>query len=126
MHSYFVSQSNIITVRTNEICSRTIQLKLQNMYSYENYSASLSQDAAQFAYDEYNSILTFSASISGAVIGDQYRAEIYDNSNDNLVWNGTIQVFADQAVTKSAYTNQIPLESIYVSKESNNEYLILE
>jgi hypothetical protein len=124
MHSYFVSQSNLITIRTNEICSRTIQLKLQNMYSYENYSASLSQDAGQFAYDEYNSILTFSASLPDQEVGTQYRAELFDSAS--LVWCGTIQVFSPQQIIKSSYTNQIPLEDMYVSKDSNNQYLILE
>jgi hypothetical protein len=94
------------------------------MYSYENYSASLLQDAGGFAYDEYNSILQFYLSVPNEEVGTQYRAELYDSAS--LVWAGTIQVFADQPVIKSSYTNQIPLEDMYVSKDSNNQYLILE
>jgi hypothetical protein len=94
------------------------------MYSYENYSASLSQDAGQFSYDEYNSILTFTASVPTEVAGTQYRADIL--SDNNLVWNGTIEVFTSQSLNKASYTNQIPLEDMYVSKDSNNQFIILE
>lgn len=92
------------------------------MYSYENYSASLS--SSQFSYDKYNSILSFTASVPNEEVGTQYRAELFDSGS--LVWNGTIQVFTDQPIIKSVYINQIPLDNVYPSKESNNEYLILE
>lgn len=92
------------------------------MYSFENYSASLS--SSQYSYDNYNSILSFTASVPTEVAGTQYRAEVL--SSGSLVWNGTIEVFTSQSLNKASYTNQIPLEEMYVSKDSNNQFIILE
>lgn len=120
MLTYFISGSNEYQVRTKPSGSNEWTMSLQDMTRLTNSTASLSG----VSYDGYESILAFTASISGSVVGEEYRATII-NSGSGIVWSGTFNVFASQSVVKGVDKNQIPLEGA-VSHESNNEYIILE
>jgi hypothetical protein len=121
MITYYISGSNIIDIRIKPKCSGSLVWRLQNMSSLQNTSASI----VDFDYDKYQSLLTFTASVPSPNIGDQYRAEIVSNGTD-VVWNGSVQVFASQSIDKVNYVNQIPLEDVYVSNLTDNEYIILD
>ena len=121
MITYYISGSNINDIRIKPKCSGSLVWRLQNMSSLQNTTASITG----YEYDSYQSLLTFTASIASPNIGDQYRAEIINNGTD-VVWNGSVQVFASQSIDKVNYVNQIPLEDVYVSNLSDNEYIILE
>ena len=109
MITYYISGSNIIDIRIKPKCSGSLLWRLQNMSSLQNTSASI----VNYEYDKYQSLLTFTASVPSPNIGDQYRAEI-------------VQVFVSQSVDKVNYVNQIPLEDLYVSNLTDNEYIILD
>jgi hypothetical protein len=121
MITYYISGSNINDIRIKPKCSGSLVWRLQNMSSLQNTSSSITD----YEYDSYQSLLTFTASIQSPNIGDQYRAEIINNDTD-VVWNGSVQVFASQSIDKANYVNQIPLEDVYVSNLSDNEYIILD
>lgn len=121
MITYYISGSNITDIRIKPKCSGSLVLRLQNMSSLQNTTSSI----VNYEYDSYQSLLRFTASIASPNIGDQYRAEIINNGTD-VVWNGSVQVFASQSIDKPNYVNQIPLEDVYVSNLSDNEYIILE
>jgi hypothetical protein len=97
---------------------------LQDMYTLQNTSASISS----YSYDAYESKLSFTGSIIPTLVsssvGTQYRAYIADTTCS--IWHGSINVFTSQSVDKANYVNQIPLEGVYVSNVSNNEYIILD
>jgi hypothetical protein len=128
MLAYYISGSNSFTIRTqpNVDCvsiapsgSQALTLHLQNMYTLVNTSGSIS-----YTYQPYESTLNFTASISSASVGDEYRA--YITNGDAPIWHGSINVFTSQSIDKVNYKNQIPLENLYVSNISDNEYIILE
>lgn len=127
MLTYFISGSNTYTIRTEPNASYDVVLHLQNMITQQNFTASL----ASLYIDYYESILEFSASISGAKVGDEYRATIaLSGYEDQPFWNGSIQVFDSQSVNKPEYINQIPLAengvSPYISEVSDNTFIILQ
>jgi len=99
-------------------------MHLQDMYTLQNTSASLST----YSYDAYESKLSFTASqvptLVSASVGTEYRAYISDTTCS--IWHGSINVFTTQQVNKSSYVNQIPLENVYVSNVTDNEYIILD
>lgn len=120
MLTYYISGSNIFDIRIAEKCSGSLVLKLQNMSTLVNQSSSLSN----YEYDKYQSLLSFTASIVSASVGDQYRAELVGANKS--VWHGSFQVFASQSLDKTVYKNQLPIEEVYVSNLSDNEYIILD
>lgn len=127
MLSFYISQSNEYTIRVGGDASNAVTLSLQNMITQEIQTASLTG----VSYSSYESILAFTASISGAVVGDEYRAEILvSGSGDESYWNGSIQVFTSQSENKPEYVNQIPLPengiNPYPSHQSSNSYIILQ
>lgn len=119
MLAYYQSGSNIFTMRTAPTGSSNLTLHLQDMMTLKNTSSSISP----YSYNAYESMLSFTASITASV-GTEYRAYISDGINS--IWNGSINVFTSQSVDKPNYQNQIPLEDVYVSRVSDNEYIILE
>ena len=126
MLTYFISASNNFTIRTEANPSYDIRLNLQNMITQENFTASLQNVSINY----YESILSFSASISGARVGDEYRATItLTGYDDQPIWNGSIQAFVSQSDNKPEYVNQIPLPENgihpYISNVTTNEYIIL-
>jgi len=83
-----------------------------------------SSSIQNYTFEPYESLLTFTAVIPSASIGSEYRAYISDTTCS--IWNGTINVFTSQSIDKPNYTNQIPLENVYVSRVSDNEYIIMD
>lgn len=121
MLSYYISQSNITTVRINQACSNAagLFLETENLYTFQKTTSSL----GNYTYDKYQSLLTFTASLSNEIVGDEFRIKIYDTGS--VYYHGSIQVFTSQSVDKAEPNNQIPLEDIYISHQSQNEYIIL-
>jgi len=120
MQAYYISGSNVFTFRTEPTSSATLNLHLQNMLTLVNTTSSISS----YTYDSYESLLQFTASIANAKVGDEWRAFI--KSGNDEIWHGTIGVFTSQSIDKPNYTNQIPLENVYVSRVSDNEYIIMD
>lgn len=123
MLSYFISGSNTYTIRTQPTGSNSFTMSLQDMTTLVNSTASLSN----ITYNGYESILAFTASISGAVTAAEYRAKIINGGSE--IWHGSVQVYASQSWDdsgKSDYKNQIPLDNAFISNVSENKYIILE
>ena len=124
MLTYYSSGSNLWTFRVQPTGSSNLTLHLQDMLTLENSSASLSN----YSYDAYESKLQFTASqvdtLISASVGSQYRAYISDTTCS--IWHGSISVFTSQSVNKANYVNQIPLNDVYVSNVTDNEYIILD
>ena len=119
MLSYYISQSNEYTFRTQPTSSNSFTLRLQDMYELNNITASLSG----LTYSPYESYIGFTASISGAIVGSEYRATLLNSGSTEPIWNGSIQVYASQSIDKSVYENQ---NTQYVSHESENRYIIMQ
>lgn len=119
MLAYYISQSNEFTFRTQPTSSNEFTMSLQDMYGLNNLTASMSG----LTFRGYESILAFTASISGAIVGSEYRATIYNSGSAGDIWNGSIQVYASQSLDKSAYENQ---NKQYISHISENRYIIME
>lgn len=118
MLSYFISGSNLFTIRTQNTGSN-LTLHLQNMYTLENTSSSLS-----YTFNNYEGLLQFTASIPSASAGDEYRA--YITSNSGSIWHGSIQVYTSQSIDKPNYINQIPQAEDFKSHVTDNEFIILD
>lgn len=118
MQAYYISQSNNYSIRTEPISTNVLTLGLQNMYTLENITASLTG----VTYDSYESLLEFTASIASASVGAEYRATLID-SGSGAVWRGTFQIYSGSfPVVKSNYENQ---NQQYISHESENRYIIM-
>ncbi len=119
MLAYYISQSNEYTFRTQPTSSNSFTLSLQDMYELNNITASLSG----ITFEGYESYIGFTASISGAIVGGEYRATLLNSGSIEPIWNGTIQIYASQSIDKSVYENQ---NTQYISHESENRYIIME
>ena len=122
MLSYYISQSNQYVIRVQPTSSAQLSVSLQDMYTLQNLTASLSGTT----YDAYESYISTSMQISGAIVGSQYRASIFCSGNIDPIWNGSIQVYHSQSTDTSIYENQIPLDGNEVSHQSENRYIILQ
>lgn len=134
MQTYYISGSNILTIRLKQRIELTqngtsfvdvkdlgnLTWNLQDMYLLTNYSSSITD----YTYDKDSSFFSFTASLPSPSIGAEYRATINDETGS--IWNGSVQVYASQSVVKTEYVNQIPVEELYVSRETENEFIILE
>ena len=124
MLTYYSSSYNVFTFRVQPTGSSNLTMHLQNMETLVNTSASISN----YTYDPYESKLAFTGSqiptLVSASVGEQYRAYISDTTCS--IWHGSISVFTSQSVNKPTYVNQIPLQDVYVSNVTDNEYIILE
>jgi len=124
MLTFISSGSNIWTFRVQPTGSSNLTMYFQDMTTLENYSASLSN----YTYDPYESELSFTGSqistLVSASVGTQYRA--YINDTTCSIWHGSVAVFTSQSLNKSAYVNQIPLENVYISNVTENEFIILD
>lgn len=130
MLAYYISQSNQITFRTAQTASIVeaeyplvinplFTMSLQNMYTNVNYTASLSGST----YNQYESIYSAYLTISGSIVGDEYRATLICSGTIDPIWNGSIQVYASESTDKSVYVNK---NDGYISHISDNEYVILD
>jgi hypothetical protein len=116
MQGYYLTGSNLFTIRTQDMTSRpTLTLRLEDMYTLQNTTSSISS----YTFDDYENILQFTASISGAIVGGEYRATI--NSGSTNIWNGSIQVYQSESLN-TTYTNQ---NNQYVSHVTDNEFIIM-
>lgn len=119
MLPYFISQSNSYTFRTENTGSanNSYTMSLTDMIGLNTFTGSMSD--TQFT--PYENILAFTASISGAIVGSEYRVTMINGNNP--IWNGTIQVFASQSEDKAVYENK---NTQYISHTSENKYVIYE
>ncbi len=118
MQSYYISGSNVFTFRTKPTGSSDLTLYLEDMFTLQTSSASISG----YTFNGEQSILQFTASLD-TIEAAEYRAYIKDSCENNL-WDGTIQVYASQSIDKPNYRNQNTSGS-YISNNSGNEYIIL-
>ena len=122
MQSYYISQSNSYTFRTEPTASTSNQftMSLTDMTTLDTFTASMSG----ITYEGYESYIGFTASISGAIVASEYRAVLYNatTSGSADIWRGTVQVYESQSIDKSVYENQIPPVTSHVSE---NKYIIM-
>lgn len=119
MLAYHISQSNVFAIRTEPTSSSELTMSMQNMYTLENTTMSISG----ITYDGYESLLQFTASISGAMVGAEYRLALYNSGTIDPIWHGSVQCYTSQSTDKSVYENQIPP---VISHASENRYIILQ
>jgi hypothetical protein len=127
MLAYYISQSNSYTIRTQPTASSEFTMSMQNMYTLENTTMSISG----LTYNGYESMLGFTASISGAIVASEYRLELYNSGAANLtsntggdtIWYGSLQAYKSSSADKSEYENQIPP---VISHASENKYIIMK
>ena len=117
MIGYYISQSNQYTIRTEPTGSNQYTMSLQDMYKLTNTTMSMSG----ITYNGYESMLGFTASISGTYEGAEYRAELYTGTSS--IWHGSVQVYKSSSVGKEEYENQIPPVT---SHASENRYIIIQ
>ena len=120
MHSYYLSGSNLVTIRVKDNTSNSYTMSYQDMYLLTNSTQSFND----FTYDSDESLLGFTASINGATYGSEYRATLRDDAG-NDVWHGTFNTFATASTTasKAIYETQIPPD--FKSNVTDNEYIVL-
>ncbi len=118
MQSYYLDGANVFTFRTKPTGSSDLTLNLENMYTLVTSSVAISG----YTFNAGQSILQFTASLTAST-GDEFRASISDSDNNHL-WDGTIQCYASQSINKAEYKNQNTSGS-YISNNSDNEYIIL-
>lgn len=117
MLTYFMSGSNDYTIRVSQTTSNAFTMSLQDMTRLTNTTASITG----ISYNDCESMLSFTASISNAVIGEEYRATITDGVS--TLWNGSVQVFTSQSIDKPIYKTQ---NDGFISHDSSNEYVIID
>lgn len=117
MQTYYLSGSNGFSIRTAPITGSDLTMSLQDMSTLTNSTTSLSN----VTYNTYESLLSFTASIATAFTGSEYRATLFNGTNE--VWHGSFQVFRPQQIDKANYTNQ---NNQYISNVSENKYIILD
>lgn len=116
MQGYYLTGSNLFTIRTQDMTGTpTLTLKLEDMYTLQNTTSSISN----YTFDTYENLLQFTASISGAIVGGEYRAYLLSGSTN--IWNGSIQVYQSESLN-TTYTNQ---NNQYVSHITDNEFIIM-
>jgi hypothetical protein len=130
MLAYYISQSNQITFRTAPTASISspeyplvinplFSMSLQNMYTNVNSVGVLSGST----YNPYESIYSAYLTLSGSIVGDEFRASLYCSGSLDPIWNGSIQVYASQSTDQSVYVNK---NDGYISHISDNEFVILD
>lgn len=122
MLSYHISQSNVYAIRTEVTASNQFTMSMQNMYTLQNTTMSLSG----ITYNGYESLLQFTGSIVSASVGTEYRLELINADEVGppiSIWYGSLQTYKSQSLDKSEYENQIPP---VISHESENRYIIID
>jgi len=92
-------------------------MSLQDMTRLTNTTATLTN----ITYNDCESMLSFTASISDSLTAEEYRAFITDGTT--TIWNGSVQVFASQSIDKPEYKTQ---NDGFISHPSANEYVIID
>jgi hypothetical protein len=93
-------------------------MSLQDMVTQTNTTASL----VSSSFTAYENLLAFTASISGAYTGQEFRVTVLNGENTEPIWYGSLQVYQSQSVDKAVYKTQ---NTQYISNESTNEYIII-
>lgn len=128
MLSYYISQSNEFTVRTQDTASLVVSgsdisedmtLVLQDMLTYSSSYYDLS---GSYTYNPYESILTFSQSLEGMVRNAQEFRVHLSGSTSGSVYNGTMQVYASQSVDETVYLTQ---NEEFISNTTDNDYIVI-
>lgn len=119
MISYFISQSNDYVFRTQPTASSEFTMSLTDMTTLETFTGSITS----MSYEPYESYVSFSLQISGAIVGEEYRATLINSGSTEPIWNGSVQVYASQSLDKSVYENQ---NKQYISHQSDNSYIIMK
>jgi hypothetical protein len=118
MLSYYLNNTNSYTIRTENTSSNQFTMSLQDMTTQTNSTASLLSSS----FTPYENLLAFTASISGAYTGQEFRVTVLNEGNSEPIWYGTLQVYQSQSVDKAVYKTQ---NTQYISNESTNEYIII-
>jgi hypothetical protein len=116
MLTYFIFGQNNYTIRTAQTTSTAVTMSLQDMTRLTNITASLTG----VSYNNCESMLSFTASISNALVGEEYRATI--TNGIDTIYNGSVQVFVSQSINKPVYKTQ---NDEFISNPSDNEYIII-
>jgi len=119
MLAYFISQSNEYTFRTQPTASSEFTMSLTDMTTLETFRGTITS----MSYEPYESYVSFSLSISGAIVGEEYRATLLNSGSLEPLWNGSIQTYASQSSDKSVYENK---NKQYISHISENRYIIMD
>jgi hypothetical protein len=125
MLSYYISQSNQFTVRTQDTASLNVSgsedmtLVLQDMMTYSSSYYDLS---GSYTFNPYENILTFSQSLEGTVRDAQEFIVHLSGSVSGSIYNGTMQVFASQSIDKVVYTTQ---NEEFISNTTDNDYIVI-
>ena len=115
MLSYFISQSNQYSIRTDDTASNQFTMSLQNMITQNNTTASLTS----VVFTPYENLLAFTASISGAITAGQYRVKILNSGSSLPIYHGSLQVYSSESTDRSVYENK---NTQYISNVSANTY----
>ena len=128
MLSYYISQSNEFTVRTQDTASLVVSgsdiaedmtLVLQDMMTYSSSYYDLS---GSYTFNPYENILTFSQSLEGSVRDAQEFRVHLSGSVSGSVYSGTMQVFASQSIDKVVYLTQ---NEEFISNTTDNDYIVI-
>ncbi len=128
MLSYYISQSNQFTVRTQDTASLVVSgsdiaedmtLVLQDMMTYSSSYYDLS---GSYTFNPYENILTFSQSLEGSVRDAQEFRVHVSGSVSGSVYSGTMQVFASQSIDKVVYLTQ---NEEFISNTTDNDYIVI-
>ena len=134
MLTYFLPGYNTYKIRTKQIPSGSnfLRVDVQNMLTLDDYSFLNSPN--QWSYDECESIVNISFNLDIALdvnVGDEYRIFLTPAITSSTtpftyldpIWHGSLQVFASQSVDKPAYVNQLPIEEVFISEDTTNEFV---
>ena len=134
MLTYFLPGYNTYKIRTKQIPSGSnfLRVDVQNMLTLDDYS--FLNNPGQWSYDECESIVNVSFNLDIALdvnVGDEYRIFLTPAITSSTtpftyfdpVWHGSLQVFASQSVDKPAYVNQLPIEEVFISEDTTNEFV---
>ena len=118
MLTYFLDNTNYFTIRTENTSSNEFTMSLQDMYTQQNRTATLSG----VSFTSYENLLSFTASISSASVGQEFRITLLNSGSLEPIWHGTMQVYESQSVEKPVYKNQ---NNQYISHDTTNEFIIM-
>ena len=128
MLSYYISQSNQFTVRTQDTASLVVSgsdiaedmtLVLQDMMTY---SSSFYPLSGSYTFNPYENVFTFSQSLEGMVRDAQEFIVHLSGSVSGSVYSGTMQVYASQSIDKVVYLTQ---NEEFISNTTDNDYIVI-
>ena len=116
---YHISQSNAFAIRIQPTASAEFTMSMQDMYTLENLTMSMSD----ITLNNYEGLLQFTGSISGAYVGAEYRLTLNNVGASEPLYHGSLQCYQSASIDKSIYENQIPP---VISHASENRYIIMK